>query len=83
MNDSWSPHFILKLGSIIPLKYVVTDTQFLSLENVVTFYVSECVRLHERVIGGQRALGSWTEVTGGCGLTGCWEPTLVLCQSLT
>lgn len=36
MNDNWSQHFILKLGSKIPLKYVVTDTQFLSLEDLVS-----------------------------------------------
>lgn len=30
MNDNWSRHFFLKLGSTMPLKYVVTDTQLLS-----------------------------------------------------
>lgn len=30
MNDNWSRHFILKLGSIVPFKYMVTDIQFLS-----------------------------------------------------
>lgn len=58
MNDNWSRHFILELGSKIPPKYVVTDTQFLSLEDLVTFYLSECVCLHECVVRGQRALGS-------------------------
>lgn len=55
MNDNWSQHFILKLGSKIPLMYVVTDTQFLSLEDLVTFYLSECVCLHECVVRGQGA----------------------------
>ena len=59
MNDSWSRHFFLKLGSTIPLKCVVTNTQFLSLEDLVTVYLSECVCLRECVIRGQGALGSW------------------------
>lgn len=42
MNDNWSRHFILKLGSKIPLKYVVTDTHFLSLEDLVFIYLNVC-----------------------------------------
>lgn len=41
MNAYWSWHFILKLGSKVPFKYVVTNIQFLFFKEF-TFYLSEC-----------------------------------------
>lgn len=43
MNDNWSRHFFLKLGSTIPLKYVVTDTQLLSWGFSYFLFIWLCV----------------------------------------
>lgn len=40
MNANGSRHFILKLDRTISLKYVITNTQFLSFKDLIFIYLN-------------------------------------------